>query len=258
MGMIRKLLTSLTILALVGFVAASAFAAKLDELNEPKDYSNDFEMLAGARQTPIITEDFEGSFPPAGWTVTDDAPGANTTAWSDLAGCGEAGNFTNGSGDCACVSTDIAGIGVNVDTQLITSSYSFAGYSDLVLAFTANYQSFQATERFDVDYSIDGGTNWNNILTWAEDHGTFRGTPGVDVALDMSGADGQGNVKVRFYHYDPATNDWDWYAQVDDVVIEGDTGGGGTVPTTTGIGIALMVLVLLGSSAYFLRRRATN
>jgi hypothetical protein len=254
-------LTSLTILALVGFVAAGAFAAKLDELNEPKDYSNDFELVAGARQTPLITEGFEGAFPPAGWSVTDNAPGANTTVWSDLPGCGEAGNFTNGSGNCACVSSDLAGSGVEYDTELITSSYDFSGATDLVLAFTANYAQLGTTDRFVVDYSLNGGGSWVNILTWAEDHGTFRGTPGVDVALDLSGADGSSDVTVRFYHFDTAANDWNWYIQVDDMVIEGDTGGGdggGAVPTTTGIGIALMVLVLLGSSAYFLRRRATN
>jgi hypothetical protein len=39
----------------------------------------------------------------------------------------------------------------------------------------------------------------------------------------------------------------------------GDGGGdGGGVPASTGIGMLLMVLVLLGSSAYFLRRRAEN
>jgi hypothetical protein len=39
----------------------------------------------------------------------------------------------------------------------------------------------------------------------------------------------------------------------------GDGGGdGGGVPASTDLGMLLMVLALLGSSAYFLRRRATN
>jgi hypothetical protein len=257
--MIRRTLTVLTILSLVGLAASGAFAAKLDELMDPKDYSNDFELLAGARQTPIITEDFEGGTPPAGWSVTDNE--GDNLVWTTLAACGEAGNWTNGSGECACVASDIFGSGFEYDTELITSSYDFSGLNSLVLAFTANYANLGVTDSFDVDYSIDGGTNWVNILSWHEDHGSFRSTPGVDVALDMSGADGESDVTVRFYHYDPSTNDWNWYIHVDDMVIEADTGGGdggGAVPTTTGVGIALMVLVLLGTSAYFLRRRATN
>ena len=252
--MIKKLIVTLAILGLA-FTGAVAQQKPVDE-NLP---GNEFQMNASSRGAPIITEDFEGGIP-AGWTITDNAPGTHTTVWSDLPGCGEGGNWTNGSGNCACVSTDIAGSGVEVDTELITSAYDFSGASGLTLAFTANYQNITGTEFFDVDYTTDGGATWNNIMSWNEDHGTFRGTPGEDVALDLSGADGAGATNVRFYHYDTATNDWDWYVQVDDMAIEGAGGGdgGGAVPTTTGIGVALMVLILLGSSAYFLRRRATN
>jgi len=39
---------------------------------------------------------------------------------------------------------------------------------------------------------------------------------------------------------------------------DGGSGDGGGVPASTDLGVVLMVLALLGSSAYFLRRRATN
>lgn len=55
--------------------------------------------------------------PPAGWTVIDNE---NTgVIWDNLAGCGESGNFTGGSGDVACASSDIAGT-VEFDTELQT------------------------------------------------------------------------------------------------------------------------------------------
>lgn len=38
----------------------------------------------------------------------------------------------------------------------------------------------------------------------------------------------------------------------------GDGGDGGGVPASSGLGMALMILLLLGSSAWFLRRRVTN
>ena len=252
--MIKKLIVTL---AIVGLVTTAAFAA---DVKDPKHNpgTTGYYVQAHGRGAPLVSEDFEGGIP-AGWVITDNAPGTFTCIWGDLAHCGEAGNWTNGSGNCACISTDICGSGVELDSELITVAYDFSGESELVLAFTANYINLVSTEFFDVDYTTDGGATWNNILSWNEDHGGFRSPPGEDVALDMSGADGAGAVQVRFYNYDTATNDWDWYAQVDDMVIEGAAGdGGGAVPTTTGVGVALMVLILLGSSAYFLRRRATN
>jgi hypothetical protein len=249
--MIKKLIVTLAIIGL----ATTAFASKVDHNPTTTGYY----VHANHRGAPIVTEDFEGGIP-GGWTITDNAPGPSTCIWGDLAWCGEGGNYTNGSGNCACVSTDICGSPTEVDTELITSAYDLSGASDTVLAFTANYINLVSTEFFDVDYTTDGGATWNNILSWNEDHGGFCAPPGEDVALDMSGADGAAAASVRFYHYDTGSNDWDWYVQVDDMAIEATGGGdgGGAVPTTTGIGVALMVLILLGSSAYFLRRRATN
>jgi hypothetical protein len=168
----------------------------------------------------ILDEDFEGGCPPAGWTVTDSAPGPNTAVWGDLVDCGEAGNYTNGADNACCVSTDMAGPGVEVATELITPPLDLSQCEDSVLAFTANYQNLGSSEFFDVDYSADGGATWYNLLSWNEDHGTFRGTPGVDVNLDLSAADGAAHVQIRFFFYDPGVDDWGWYVQVDDVSIE--------------------------------------
>ena len=72
------------------------------------------------------------------------------------------------------------------------------------------------------------------------------------------------SVTCMFSYYDDASGDWNWYIQIDDVVLESDgvitpggvdDCGGGGVPATTGIGLVLMVLALGGSSAYFLRRK---
>jgi hypothetical protein len=57
--------------------------------------------------------------------------------WGNIAQCGEGGNYTNGAGDAACVSTDNAGSGVEVDTQLITEIYNFCHSVDLSLLESA-------------------------------------------------------------------------------------------------------------------------
>ncbi len=70
---------------------------------------------------------------------------------------------------------------------------------------------------------IDGGTGWTNVLSWNEDHGVFRALPGEDVNLDISAVAGnQTSVMIRWYYFDPEPNDYEWYAQVDDVAVACD------------------------------------
>ncbi|HHQ49571.1 MAG TPA: carboxypeptidase regulatory-like domain-containing protein, partial [Acidobacteria bacterium] len=59
----------------------------------------------------ILAEDFEGSFPPAGWTVTDDTGGSGAGVWESTATTGRS-NYTGGSGDAADADSDWAGDGM--------------------------------------------------------------------------------------------------------------------------------------------------
>jgi hypothetical protein len=54
-------------------------------------------------------------------------------------------------------------------------------------------------------------------MSWQEDHGTFRATPGETAEVTLSGQAGSPAVVVRWHYYDPYTGDNGWYAQVDDV-----------------------------------------
>lgn len=166
----------------------------------------------------LIDEEFEGTFVPAGWTVIDNATAA-APVWSNLAGCGESGNFTNGSGDLACASSDIFGT-ADFDTELWTPVFDVTGIGSVGLGFTTNYQNLAGSDFFQVDLSTNGGASWSNILSWNEDHGGFRAQPGEDVAIDLlaAGAAGANNV-LRFHYFDPNIGPWDWYIQVDDVFI---------------------------------------
>ncbi len=92
---------------------------------------------------------------PGDWAVIDNTAGG--PIWGDLARCGEAGNYTNGSGDPACVSSDVFG-SADFDTELRTPSFSTLGQSIVTLTYSANYQNFANEDFLDVDVSIDGGT----------------------------------------------------------------------------------------------------
>ena len=108
-----------------------------------------------------FTEDFEGAFPPAGWTVTDDAVPAVGCIWHNASFYGE-GNYTGGAGDCAMADSDYCGSGTYLDTSLITHTFTVPGGS--TLEFDANYSNISTAEFFDVD--IDVGAGWLNLLSW--------------------------------------------------------------------------------------------
>ncbi len=170
-----------------------------------------------------LTEDFNGAtFPPSGWSVVDDA--GNGVVWSNVAGSGESGNYTGGTGDAASVSSDAFG-SAEFDTSLVSPVVPVIGGE--TLTYVANYQNYANLDFLDVDISVDGGA-WTNVLRWNEDHGGLRSTPGEAVSLDLTGfLAGATSYQLRWHYYDPNTGDWDWYAQIDDVK------AGGCVPDSS-------------------------
>jgi hypothetical protein len=184
--------------------------------------------------TTLFSESFDTGIP-AGWTVVDNV--GSGVEWSSIAGCGEKGNFTNGTGEAACVSSDVFGI-ANYDTELRTPSLDLsASGAPMSLAFTANYiylgkklrssrlGGTPTPQAFEVDYSTAGGSGpWTNLLSWEEDHGDFRTIgAGEDVVLDIGAVAGQANVVFRFRYKNVPEKGFafDWYAQVDDLEVIG-------------------------------------
>lgn len=185
-------------------------------------------------QASIIWEDFDSGIPGT-WVVIDNE--SDGVFWDNIAGAGGAfngvlsslDNYTNGSNDAATVCSDCAGSGIEVDTELRTPTFSLAGVVMPSLSYTANYQNLGNTSTMggddflDVDISTDGGTMWTTLLSWNEDHGSDESKPGEDVTIDLSAYAGLSNLIIRWRHYDPNENDWNWYAQIDEVHIEGVT-----------------------------------
>lgn len=257
--MIKKLLLAFSLTALV---STSAYADRASEPSQPKDFSRDYQVASSPNAPlggPVLSESFDSGIP-ATWTVIDNEAGG--PVWTNLAGCGESGNFTNGSGDTACVSSDVFG-SAEFDTELRTPVIDLSTYTaPAALTFLVNYQNFAASDFFDVDVSTNGAAGpWTNLLSWNEDHGAFRATPGEAVNLDISSVVGQANVMFRFHYYDPNSGDWDWYAQVDDVVVDATAGPTGTpyvepqqLPATSPSVLALLGLLLAGIAFVVMRK----
>ncbi|BAO45540.1 carboxypeptidase regulatory-like domain-containing protein [Thiolapillus brandeum] len=162
-----------------------------------------------------LIEDFNGTFPPSGWSVVDDA--GNGLVWSNVAGSGSGGNYTGGTGDAASANSDAAG-SVDYDTALVSPSVNVVG--DNTLTYLANYQVYSGNDFLDVDISVDGGA-WTNILRWNENHGASFDLPGEQVSLDLTSyLTGASSYQLRWRYYNLVSN-WDWYAQIDDVKIGG-------------------------------------
>jgi len=234
---------------------------RAQEGQRPKDYSRDLQVQPSPEIVTggvLLSESFDTSIP-AGWAVVDNA--GSGVVWTNLANCGEPGNWTGGAGDLACVSSDDAGV-AEFDTELRTPVIDLSSsVAPASLTFNANYQNFANLDFFDVDVSTNGAAGpWTNLLTWNEDHGTQDATPGEAVNLDIASVVGQANVMFRFHYYDPNQGDFDWYAMVDDVVVTATAGSGppppAEVPTLSEIGLGGLALLLAGAGFLVLRRQS--
>ncbi len=153
-----------------------------------------------------LNEDFEGAFPPAGWTRVENIGSCD---WESSATTGYA-NQTGGSGLFADANSDWCGDGM--DAELWTPAIDLSAAAAPVLSFQSDFNDFGGTDDGYVDISTDGGATWTNLLHY----------DGVDVRgprleqIDLSAYAGQPNVIIRFHYVAPG---WDWYWQVDDVQV---------------------------------------
>jgi MYXO-CTERM domain-containing protein len=171
--------------------------------------------LAGtAGAGTVFFEDFEnghiGQF-----TYEDYQKGGSAFKWDGNGATGD-GNYTDATGSCAMSNSDAS---PGEYDHAIVSPVIALGVNSM-LSYRTNYQNFANLDFADTDISLDG-VNWKTLQSWNGDHGGFYSTPGEGVSLDLSAYDGQ-KVQIRFHHYDPNTDDNDWYWQVDDVRVTGD------------------------------------
>ncbi len=152
-------------------------------------------------------ENFEGTFPPSGWTVQ-----CNTTSY----GCWEKDSgYINTGYNAQSIYGDYL-----LDTSLITPSFSTVGYgiNTVKLAFAGYFYFYSGYgNKCDLQYSTDGGSTWTTIKTW----GDYGSVTEERITLPP-GALGQPDVRLRWHRY---TSSYPYYyAVVDNVRLYSTTG----------------------------------
>jgi hypothetical protein len=155
-----------------------------------------------------MLQDFEGSFPPAGWTVQTIYGGSwhRNDYWStprpNMAGTGYCADADMQMEQNAPMLTLLTTPPINLSTApdavLDVDSYEYVYYNDILL----------------IDISIDGGNTWNNLynVTSTYEYGQYH-----HLNLNLSAYAGNPDVRIRFGYFAPYTTDWYW--EIDNVKI---------------------------------------
>jgi cysteine-rich repeat protein len=196
-----------------------------DNVPIPPVPSQCFPVVPLACNGPVIDFDTPAPGVPPDWEVLDNE--GNGLVWTDITTAGESGNYTGGRDEAATVSSDAFGT-AEFDTELRTAPFDLSAVPSggaVSLDYLANYQNFLSLDFLDLDLSDNGGGTWTNLLRWNEDHGGFRELPGEAVSVDLSAWAGMSGLIVRWRYYDPGTDDFDFYAQIDNVALTCDVAG---------------------------------
>lgn len=163
--------------------------------------------------TELLAEDFE-VWPPAGWTI--DADPASCDTWLSTETTDYINN-TGGTGFAADANSDYCGDAM--DTWMISPVMDFSGFDSVSLQFKSDFWDYGNVDDGYVDVSVDGGTTWTNVLHYEKQDYYGPRTETVDLSAYV----GETTVTLRFHYVAP---DYDWWWQVDDVVVSA-TGGAG-------------------------------
>jgi len=153
---------------------------------KPLDFS--FENAA-------IEEHFEGTFPPAGWTLTNATGGC---VWAPI-NYRWGGNVAGGNGDAASIVLWPCNTGPDIDTSLISPPLDLASSRSASLGFFMSLgDGAGAHPRLDVDVSTDAGATWTTVFTEMRDNNSQG--PGALIEADLSAFVGAHDVRVRFHY----------------------------------------------------------
>ncbi len=187
-------------------------------------------------------EDFNGPFPPPGWSVVDNTGDA---VWQRNTDLGRA-NYTGGDGTAAAIDSDVLNWAF-IDAELISPPFIVPDNAYLEFDHSFRWYALPPDERGDVDISVDGAP-WATLLAFT---GSDDGYPtGTHKTLDLSAVAGQ-TIQVRFRYYDA---NWDWWWQIDNVAVTVAS----PVPALSAVSLWTMAALVLMAGVTVHRRAASR
>ena len=245
-----KFLITLTLLLAFQVTGFSQPNSSKDRSQEFLNIPDDQPEIAdcGSRVSEVALEENFDAGIPGTWTVVDNF--GNGLVWGINTDSGD-GNYTSGAATCASVNSDAFGV-AGYDTELISPEITIpTGGDNVELDFNVNYRDVNnpslGSDQMDIDISTDGGMNWTNIDKLQDDIGGFFAPPGVDMVYMLDAAlAGSSTFHVRFRYYNPDDGDsaWDWYAQIDDVLVT-YCSDAAIVPTLSEWAVIILALTIL-------------
>ena len=171
---------------------------------DPACTANGYAVAFG---TPAISEPFDTTSTPAGWSVVN----RTTTGGWRFDDPDNRGNLTGGTGNFAIMDSDFFGSGRSQDSDLVTPAMDLSGMPAPYVRFNSDYRAF-SNSIVDIDVSVDGGANWTNV--WKQTTVSLRGPRQEVVPLGPTAA-GATNVTLRFR----MRGTFAWWWEVDNVEV---------------------------------------
>ena len=178
----------------------------------------------------VLSESFSGGIPGT-WSVVDGGSGGGAAATWTTANPGARTFASPIASPAVIVDSDNAGSTATQDEQLITPVLNLSSATAVTLAYDEYFRWYNGSldEKGDVDVksSLTGGA-WVNVV---RNQGAATSNPNhrtVDITAQAAGAS---NVQLRFRYY---SAQYEWYWQVDNVVVTWTGPAGCTMHACTG------------------------
>jgi len=167
-----------------------------------------------------FTEGFsEAGTTPACWQVVDNQ--GNGQVW-------QFGTFANGlsgaTGNYIYLNSDGYGDGSTQNTDIVTPTLDFSGYSNVTLAFSHYYRRYTTTDYATLSYSLNNGSSWTQIQQWT---GTTANPASFNQVI--SAVANQSQVKFKWNY----TGIWGYYWSIDNISITASASSSLTVDNST-------------------------
>lgn len=207
-----------------------------------------FSAVAAESATLIPLETFDGTFPPTGWSVTNDNGGPVVWHRSDQLPYYGASQPLPISGLHAYAESYPAYCGYSYDTSLVTPAFSTIGMTNIEVRFDYQYYVY-SSEFLALDYRIGAGP-WINITNLS----SLGGYTVQSQVVDISMTSGNPSVQLRWRYYNTGSG-CDWWTNIDNVQVVGFSSRQQSIPTLTEWGMIIFAGLAGLVAVYYMRRQ---